>query len=312
MARSELGNELRRLRRGRGLQAPRIDNEIGPALRRLCGVTPSDNQAVIREKVKGKLGRLSASLPLDLRPVLIAALALDVDMAGKFLGNRVELLGRRYQRDVRTIRRWIDEAIDLVEEAAESSLLDTSGGTWRLERFEALLLLDAVNPQVIERRTIVAQCDLGDRIHCVVTPPPHRPAADRSPEIQATHIYGAEIVDHSQHTDGRIVLDLKLPTPLSAGQKHEYGVIVRAANALARHDYLYYPDRQCEAFDLRIRFGPAEPPPVVRIVRGLRADDPPTECETAPMSVLHEVHAKFANLESGCAYGARWWQQSSA
>ncbi|MEU4744274.1 hypothetical protein AB0G02_27945, partial [Actinosynnema sp. NPDC023658] len=83
-----LAADLRRLRRGRGVQGARLGDEVGPALRALCGVGDTDAHAAVREKVRGMLRGWSEGLPADLQAVFIAALALDVEVADKFLGDR--------------------------------------------------------------------------------------------------------------------------------------------------------------------------------------------------------------------------------
>ena len=64
---TELANELKTLRKGRGLQAPKLTEQVGPLLLRLCGAGGTENSAAIREKLSERLRILSDRLPDDLR-----------------------------------------------------------------------------------------------------------------------------------------------------------------------------------------------------------------------------------------------------
>ncbi|GAB2982781.1 hypothetical protein GCM10027184_37300 [Saccharothrix stipae] len=305
---AELAADLRRLRRGRGAQAARLGDEIGPALRALCGVRDTDSHAAVREKVRTTLREWGARLPVDLRAVFAAALALDVDVAGKFLGERERSLAVACHRDVRTIRRRVEEAIDLVAEDAAAGARPPPGGEvdhWHVERLEALVRLDVAEPQCVERWTIVAERDIGDHVRVAVTPP-CGPAPDDQ-GLHAVPFFGVEVAGEQRAPDGRLLLDLRLPRTLHAGERHECGLVVTAASGGARSHHLYRPQRRCESFELTVRFPAAHVPTEISPVRGsLATDDRATEGEEVVVDAVREAHAAFADLRAGHVYGIRW------
>ncbi|PPK70438.1 hypothetical protein V5P93_000681 [Actinokineospora auranticolor] len=313
---TEFAAELRRLRRGRGVQGPRIGDEVGPALRALCAITPHDSHAAIREKLGARIAHLGAALPHDLRIAVGTALALDPGSSAKFLNDRMRALADRFDRDVRTVRRRIDEALDLLAEHAAlhqaPDLAQPTGpaaprpgtGPWRVERLEAVVRLDAGAPECIERRTIVAERDLGDRIVVPVSPR----SVDPGSTAPVRSYFGAELLDTVPRADGGCLLELRLPTPLTAGQRHEYGLVVDMPRAAPPPHYMYLPEQRCDSFDLRVRFPQAPVPTAVSLVRGARdLDSTDTEdAEATTVDAVREVHARFDNLTSGLAYGLRW------
>ncbi|MFJ6671982.1 hypothetical protein ACIQMJ_12815 [Actinosynnema sp. NPDC091369] len=301
-----LAADLRRLRRGRGAQAARLGDEVGPALRALCGVRDTDSHAAVREKVRATLRGWSEGLPVDLRAVFVAALALDVDVAGKFLGDRERSLAVALHRDVRTVRRRVEEAIDLFAENAAARLDPPAGEAdhWHVERREALVRLDVPEPQCVERWVVLAEHDIGDRVRVPVTPPcgPSRAAAG----LRVVPLFGVEVAGEQRTPDGRLLLDLRLPRTLHAGQRHECGLVVTAAGDGTRAHHLYRPERRCESFEVTVRFPAAHVPAAISPVRGTLATDRETAEEELVVDAVHEAHAAFADLRPGHVYGIRW------
>lgn len=291
-----LAADLRRLRRGRGAQAPRLGDEVGPALRALCGVRDTDSHAAVREKLRVTLRGWSEGLPVDLRVVFVTALALDVDVAGKFLGDRERALAVALRRDVRTIRRRVEEAIDLFAENA-AARGSPPADDWHVERREALVRLDVPEPQCVERWTVVAERDIGDHVRVAVTPP-----CGPSGAARVVPLFGVELAGEQRTPDG-LLLDLRLPRALHAGQRHECGLVVTgAAGDGTRSHYLYRPERRCESFAVTVRFPAAHVPEAISPVRGsLTADE-----DELVVDAVHEAHAAFADLRSGHVYGIRW------
>ena len=304
IAAAELAADLRRLRRGRGAQAARLGDEAGPALRALCGVRDTDSHAVVREKVRATLFGWSAALPVDLRTVFVAAFALDPDVAGKFLGERERSLAVELHRDVRTVRRRVEEAIDLFAENAAARVGPPPGEVehWHVERLEALVRLDVPAPECVERWTIVAARDIGDHVRVAVTPP------GGGADPRAVPLFGVEVAGEQRAPDGRLLLDLRLPRTLHAGQRHECGLVVTAAAGDgARSHHLYRPERRCESFELTVRFPGAHVPAAISPVRGsLVVDDGWTAGEEVLVDAVHEAHAAFTDLRAGHVYGIRW------
>lgn len=295
-----LAADLRRLRRGRGAQAARLGDEVGPALRALCGVRDTDSHAAVREKLRATLRGWSEGLPVDLRVVFVTALALDVDVAGKFLGDRERALAVALRRDVRTIRRRVEEAIDLFAENAAAGVgpPDGEAGDWHVERREAVVRLDVPEPQCVERWTMVAERDLGDRVRVAATPP----CGPAGAGLRVAPLFGVEVAGEQRTPDGRLLLDLRLPRALHPGQRHECGLVVTTTGDGARSHYLYRPERRCESFAVTVRFPAAHVPAEISQVRGSLT----TEEDELVVDAVHEAHASFSDLRSGHVYGIRW------
>jgi hypothetical protein len=311
---AELSKELQMLRRGRGVHTPGIGNEVGPALRDLCGITDSDTHAIIREKVISKLCSLSEKLPEDLQTIIRTTLALNVEAQGKFLNDRVKLLAIEFDRDVRTIRRRMNEAIDLLVENAlkqeEFTSRATEGKDWHVRRFEAILRMDGTAPECIERRTIVAERDGLNQIRISITLPQDSNSAGSPIDLHAEPFFGARLVDKQLLPGGRFSFELRLPVMLSAGQTHDFGLLVRIPNDQVMHPhYVFFPERPCDVFDLRVRFAPSNVPAEVVLVSGVfhRAiDDPASSGRVLTVDEVNEVHVAFSSLLPGYGYGVRW------
>lgn len=309
-----LARELQVLRKGRGVQAPRIGEEIGPALRELCGISNTDTHADIREKVIGTLNILIRNLPEDLQTIIRTTLALQMEAQGKFLNDRVKLLANKFDRDVRTIRRRMDEAIDLlVENAMRQQAISggmAEGTDWHMRRFEAILRLDRATPEVTERRTIISERDGLDQIQISITVPPQGIDAASSNDLDAEPFFGALLVGKQLLPGNRFAFHLQLPATLSRGQSHEFGLLVRIPKGrVMRPHYVFFPERPCDSFDLRVRFDSSTLPTEVRLVPGVfhRAiDDMTSSGRILPLDKVNEVHETFSHLLPGYGYGVRW------
>src|SRR4051794_15286567 len=106
---SELYQELRKLCRGRGLLTPDLDRVMGPALTELSG-------AGGRRALAALLTERTESLPADLRLAARVALALHPHANQRFLSERLDWLAADSRRDIRTVRRRVEEALSLLAE----------------------------------------------------------------------------------------------------------------------------------------------------------------------------------------------------
>ncbi|HEX4723048.1 MAG TPA: hypothetical protein VH333_11070 [Pseudonocardiaceae bacterium] len=310
---AELASELKTLRKGRGLQAPRLAEQVGPMLRELCGIGENESAASIREKLTKCLHILANGLPEDLRLVVTTALALQADTQHQFLRERVQSLAEHQRRDVRTIRRRMDEGFELLAEIAARPPADQPRGTvlgWYTERLEAILRLDKDSPECFERRLIVAEHDGLEIVQPSITIPRNSSAADDH-DLYCEPMFGTTMVDRHRKPGNRFVYDLALPVPLGIGQKHEYGLIWRIPDSQEmRSHYVVFPDRRCDEFELRIRFGADRTPELLwraEEVFHREIDDPQPEPQT-PLAVdrVGEVHVSFRNLLPGHGYGVQW------
>jgi hypothetical protein len=273
-----------------------------------------DTHAIIREKVIGTLNTLVEGLPEDLQTILRTTLALQVEAQGKFLNDRVKLLATRFDRDVRTIRRRMDEAIELLVENAlkQQAAPDqaTEGKDWHLRRYEAIMRLDSETPECIERRTIVSERDGLDRIQVSITLPPRGGGAASSSDLDAEPFYGAQLIDKQLMPGNRFAFNLRLPGALPRGQTHDFGLVIRIPSGKTINPYfVFFPERPCDSFDLRVRFASNALPTEVRIVPGVfhrAVDDLTSSGDVLPLDDVNEVHVNFSHLLSGYGYGVRW------
>jgi hypothetical protein len=302
--RTELVRELKSLRKGRGLFAGRIEERIGPALRAVCRVSDGDGPVAVRDKVAARLTELAGQLPEDLREVTLAAFAVTPDDARLPLyQDRVNWAAVRVDRDPRTVRRRVDEAIVQLAELATGAprgRRDEPASGWHTAELRVVLTLDQAQPEVlVERRIVIAEDGLRE-LDLEVT----LPAAQR--DLDACVFYGGRLVDRGTSAGARF--GLALPGPMSRGESHDLAVRFRLPAPHAMRPCLVrVPRRRCELFDLRVRFGP-DPPRVWTLNGASRRDvsDPRFHGHRHQVDRAGEIHLRFYQLAPGLAYGARW------
>jgi hypothetical protein len=312
---TELLDELKALRKGRGVHAGKISDHVGPGLREICGIVSADGEESIRRKLTNRLGALVGSLPDDLGLAVRAALGLHPEAQQPFLGDRVQWLADQLKRDRRTARRRLDDGLVRLAQAAAGPAEPPPAPTshlddgWYVADFHALLRLDQPTPEAIERRGIVAERDGIDSIVALITV--HRDPTDRSGghDLLMEVLYGATLVrkEHDAGTQFRFVL--KLPRTLRAGERHEYAALFRIPpNQLMRSRYVHTSPRRCDLFDLRIRFDLDRPPEQIWRVQEtfFRAPDSPPIGDPVALDSVGELHLQFSGLKPGFGYGAQW------
>jgi hypothetical protein len=280
----DLVRELKSLRKGRGVQASRIERRVGPAVRAACEIDVGDGPMTVRRKLTSRLTELVERLPEDLRLPVLVAFALAPEARQPLYQQRVLWMAARMDRDERTVRRRVDDAVNHLAELAA-----TDGeriGGWRTAQLILAVALDQDRPEVLEQQRIIAEED-GLRELELVTPIPPS-------ESDVQVLYGGTLV----LTDGGFTL--ALPTPVSKEERHD--VPDRQA---VRH-LLCVPKRPCERFDLRVRFRQDREPPTVFALRGAPREDPLHDGHEQPVDRAGEVHVRFHQLTPGLAYGARW------
>jgi hypothetical protein len=105
---SRVTDEIRRLRKGRGLQVGDLGARIGPLMRELAG---DGDAAARRQALIAEIDRLSAELPDEFRTAIKASLALSADtMHEPNFTARVGWLASHIQRENRTALRRINDA----------------------------------------------------------------------------------------------------------------------------------------------------------------------------------------------------------
>jgi hypothetical protein len=301
-------DELLEIPRGRGMLAGDVADRIGPGLRTACGVTAADSPATVRRKVASRLVELSEHLPVDLRISVLAALGLHPDAGHQFMQDRMGWAARQINRDhPRAAVRRMKIGFRILAEQLDDLAEDPSGEAWYTWSLRALLRMDIDPPQLVEDRVIVAAADNLEEIEIRLSAPANGAPAD-SP-ITATVLHGGELTRTERVTPSHRKFVVRLPTPLRAGEKHEYGVRFAAfPRALMPPYYVLTPLQPCEQFTMRVRFG-ADVPDRIWRVDGIppRAIDDvePVEGLLTP-DRLGEVSLVFTRLHQGLSYGLRW------
>jgi hypothetical protein len=289
----------------------------GPTLRALSGIDGSASENEARRRLVRYLSDLADQLPEDLRTALRVGLALHEDVQYRFLEDRMHWLATELDRDVRTARRRVDEAIRSAETMRAISVppADSYGHDgWYLERFRTLLYLDGAQPTAIEERKVVARHDaLSEIIISGSIPCPA--GADRARhQADLTILYGGSIARIERPSSTYYRYFVRLPQPLMRGQSHEVGVSVKIpVDQPINPRYAFQPLRPCDEFDLRIRFGAVNRLTGVwnmdGIPRGM-ADDFTAADARVHTDGAGEIHLNYRHLRVGLVYGARWEMDS--
>ncbi|SFW63448.1 hypothetical protein [Amycolatopsis australiensis] len=284
MERTELVRELKTLRKGRGL-AGRIEDRVGPVLRSACAISENDGWVAIRAKVTGRLSELSSQLPEDLRLAALAAFAITPEARQPLYQERVRWAASRVDRDPRTVRRRVDEAIDLLAELASGEPAGSSPDRWHTTALTVAVVLE--ERRVFEQHRVKAEED-GLRSFDLAVP-----------AAEGSVLYGGTLRESS----------VELPGPLSRGESWEFAAVFTVEPA---ENVVYVPRHRCEVFDLRLKFGTRNPPEVLALDGAFKRDitDPRYRGRPLQPNAAGEVHVRFRHLTPGLAYGARWASRS--
>jgi hypothetical protein len=282
--RAELVKELKTLRKGRGLQASRLADRVGPALRSACGVSAPDEMVTIRAKVTARLSELSLQLPEDLRLAALAAFAITAEARQPLYQDRMRWVAARVDRDPRTVRRRVDEAIVLLAELASPASPVVSPGRWHTAALTMALVLE--QSCLFEQHRVVADQE-GLRSFDLA-----------AGAVEGRVLYGGTLSEGS----------VELPAPLSRGGSWECAAVFKVEPAMRM---VYLPRHRCEVFDLRLRFGKEGPPEVLALDGAFEKDvaDPEYRGRTLQVDAAGEVHLQFRHLTPGLVYGARWAEE---
>jgi hypothetical protein len=315
---STVGDELRHLRRGRGVLDAELPGRIGPSLKSLSGIEDSDSPTEARSKLIALVDELARDLAEDLRLALSAALAIHPDAQHRFLDERMDWLSFRLARSVRSARRRVEEAIQSIDssysQAPASSRAEHAPPGWHLGSLRTLLRLDGPVPTSEETRTIVA--DVNGLEEILIST--RVPVADTDTDqlgVDFEIVYGGSLRRAERPTRSYFRYAVGLPHPLAAGDKHEIRVLLRVSqDRLLRTRYVFEPLRRCDAFELLIRFGPDTWPAqlwrIPGIPYGMTDDFEAPEFLESP-DTFGEVRLNFGLLKPGLAYGAKWVARGS-
>ncbi|WET78114.1 hypothetical protein P3102_29215 [Amycolatopsis sp. QT-25] len=290
----ELVRELKSLRKGRGVHAGRIGERIGPTLRVLCGVAEDDGPVTIREKLVARLTGLAEQLPEDMRLATVAAFGLTADVRMPLYQDRVGWAAPRIDRDARTVRRRVDEAIDQLAELVVT-IPPLPGGSWHTAELHVVVTLDRPQHEVLEQYRVVADHDGLHELDFT------SPAFELRGPIEVDVLYGGTLRAGGA-TRGR--LSLIPPEPLAKGETHAFAMRYRIPRPQRLRSYVVRElERPCDLFDLRVRFARYRIP---RQVWTLRDVTGPHGGHRQPVDRAGEIHQRFRRLLPGRSYGAHW------
>ena len=318
-----IAGELRSLRRGQGAQAADLPSRIGRYLRELAGqdIAPeASDPGAVRQALAGEIRDCAARLTDDLRTAVMASLALlpeTEQMA--HLRDRASWLAERMSYTDRTALRRIDMAEQLLAEEIAHELGDRRNRTtstvngWYLDEFRAVLRLDAQAPESHERRRIVAtQAGLAQVMAWLDVP--RKDEDQPRMNLEAEILLGGNLVRKEDAEGHRSAFFIELPRPLEAGEAHEYELILRVpAGDQIRPHYIFTPEYQCNAFDLTVRFDPANLPAWIRVVSGetVRIFEHRRQGELITPNRAGEAHVRFVKPAMYLGYGLQWEHRGS-
>lgn len=311
--RAELLAELRFLCRGWGVHSPDLTGRLGPRLAEHLRQA-TDRDAEPRSALIAWLGALSERLPDDLREAAHAALGLEP--RSRFLHDRQSWLSHRLDREARTARRRMDEALRLLAEAIDAGGPAVPARTvpdedWYLESVRTLLRLDLPAPAVQEERRIVVTAPALERITVAVSLPRlpgNTPGTPR--DLKAEVLFGGILTGAERPSESHFRFQIQAPRPLRAGERHSFGIgyTMPVGQPMVPH-YALTPLSRCDEFRLRVRFAADRPPSAVWLLDGLPPrilDDDPTDLPPVRLDAAGEAEAHFTNLARGLGYGFRW------
>ena len=313
-----LAAELRKLRRGRGIDSTGIREAVGPELCSACGVTDADGAAEIRRKVRERLIETAGSLPSDLYIAVCAAFALTDEFRQQFYHQRVQQAAIRIERDDRTARRRVDIGVAQLA-ALLGEQLSRRPGTpaesetdqWHSAVLRTTLNLTFAAPEAIEVRRIVADQDNLREIDLAVTitaPPPGAPAPATGLTMDV--LYGGTLVRRSMESAHRYGMALALPVPLDRGQEHEFALRFRIPEGQTMNPHFVCVSQQpCDWLEVRVKFDEKKLPAAVwRLTKVFQneLDDPVHRVDPVTLDNAAELCLSFERPLPGFAYGVQW------
>jgi hypothetical protein len=123
-------------------------------------------------------------------------------------------------------------------------------------------------------------------------------------------LYGGRLAEPEQASDTRMRIQLRLPRPLQATERHEYSVMTTLPPTMTmQQHYAYTPLTRCDSFELRIRFDPQHPPERIwRVADAFHRDLDERTIEGQPLHLdaCGDLQVAFEDLLPGHGYGIQW------
>jgi hypothetical protein len=293
----ELYAELLHLRSRRGIERPDLGAGVGPRIRVLSGVTRTDRDAQIKQRVAALLQRLIDDLPPDLQHAARLAFALDRHHRYPTLEERVQTLAANRNYSNRTARRAMDHALRMMADAAAATDPvagdPRTGPGWRVSSLRSLFRLDTTTPERVTVRLGLPQ------------PPDGQPGAEPVVDV----LFGARVVTvDRQQQHCKVVLELSRTVP--ADEEHEIWlrIVVPPGQRIWPH-YAIVPLNPCDSGTVRVRFSPARLPSAIWLldeVPYLELDDETPGAHRIRPDRAGDVIRHFSGLREGYGYGIAW------
>ena len=308
--------ELVALRRRRALADVDVSKRLGTALRTLCGIVAADDDSAVVRKVSATVTELAQSLPSDARTAALIALGLRDGFDQPMYGQRVAAAKQLFDREEKAVRRRFDEGLRLLARQAAQAVeprptrvaTGHADTRWRTESLYAVLSLEPPVPEAFERRTVVALADGLTELDLAISVPSESSKArpGHAEKLVVDVFRGGTLARQIMESSDRVGLTLRLPRPLSVGERHD--VTLRYRAQLQYPHYACTPRYPCDRFDISVRFGRARPSAVYLLDAGFQDDARDAAASGTEMQVdaAGEVHATFENLLPGFTYGMRW------
>ncbi|NGY65348.1 hypothetical protein G7043_41290 [Lentzea sp. NEAU-D13] len=282
-----------------------MKSSLGHVVGALCGISAEDDEVKARAKLLSTLSELAAKLPDDLRICFTAAFALAEDARLPFYLERLEWAGTRLGREVRTVRRRVDESLLIVAQMVLAQRARRPTPPWHTSELKTTVSL--TGGEVFETRRVVAdragvtELDLGWSL----TSPDDGGGDVDGVRVQVIH--GGSLVPRSRKASARIAMTVRLAEPLEVGQETEISLRIIPGIGSPPAYYVCTPHGRCDRFTLRVVF--PVPPRRVLVLDGVPAvevQDDLAPRRALPVGRAHEHSASFTDLAAHLSYGLRW------
>jgi hypothetical protein len=210
-----LVDEIRSLRKGRGLQVGDLDSRLGPLLRELAGTGDAADR---RQALIAAISRCTGQLVAGYRTAVEASLALSAEtMQEPYFSGRVSWLAGHLDREDRTALRHIDQAERRLAELIATELRDRRARVpvapegFYVDELRTVLRLDNETMVSEEDRRIVSTRE--DLTEVVVLLDMPREANEPGADLQAEIRYGGRLLRKQQSGRNSFKFLVRLPAP---------------------------------------------------------------------------------------------------
>jgi hypothetical protein len=305
-----LAKAVRRLCKGEGARIPSRWRRVDLHVAHVCGITECDLPGQMPRKLAHAVDRLLPDHPGE-KELLLTALGLDPAARQDSLEVRLDQLVRKRFLSDRTMRRRLDDAIDVFVRAAvaeERASAAAGDVCYMVDNFDATAAFDGDKIRVIERRKIRSTKDQ----LCVVTcwlGVLQAPLEEDEPAFRVELVSGGLRCEVSRQP-GAVEVRIELAQPLDAGQMHEFEISYELPLSQLRGPYyVVQPVTPFGTVSLAIRFDPRRVPIRAWRIDGVmppQVDSYPADGGELLLDPSACVRATFRDVHPGRAYGIGW------